>query len=286
MTNIDASHYRPNNDNIYIAPKPCQHRAEDYNEAGFDELLKMQRDHFWYRGRHRFLWQAVKHCTQGQQKLAAIDLGGGCGGWAKQLSEIQNGQFQEIALGDSSLKALKLAGPLMPQVQRYQIDLYDLQWQHRWDVIFLLDVIEHLDDDLSAMKQVYKALRPGGLVFVTTPAFQRFWSYNDDLSHHKRRYVRGDYQRLAQNSGFTLLKARYFMFFLSPALILSRLRTPKIKDMSPEDIQAHLAKTHAVPSTLVNETLALIFNAETPLGWYLPFPWGTSVLGVFQKPKN
>ncbi len=101
-----------------------------------------------------------------------------------------------------------------------------------------------------------------------------------------RRYSRGDFQRLAAACGFELRKSRYFMFFLSPLLALSRLRRPKIEQMTPAEIRNLLDRTHRVPSAPVNQALRIIFSAETPLGLRAPFPFGTSVLGVFQKPQR
>ena len=91
----------------------------------------------------------------------------------------------------------------------------NLGWEDRWDAAFLLDVIEHLLDDTDAVLEAAKALKPGGFLFITTPAFQKFWSYHDDLAQHKRRYVRRDFQALAEHTGLKLIDAWYFMFFKS-----------------------------------------------------------------------
>ena len=119
---------------------------------------------------------------------------------------------------------------------------------------------------------------------MTTPALQWFWSYNDDMAHHLRRYAKRDFARLAGTAGLRLRQARYFMFFLSPLLWLSRLRHPPLARMSKAEINAMAQRTHRVPAAPVNGLLRLVFSLETPLGLRLPFPWGTSILGVFQKP--
>ena len=99
--------------------------------------------------------------------------------------------FSELALADSSRVALMEAIDVVPaHTNRFQIDLMDLRWNKRWESIFLLDVIEHLPDDVGAMVQARDALMPDGLVFVTVPALDVFWSYNDELAHHQRRVVR------------------------------------------------------------------------------------------------
>jgi SAM-dependent methyltransferase len=188
-----------------------------------------------------------------------------------------------LALADSSETALRMAGDVLPEgVERYQIDLMNLGWHDKWDVAFLLDVIEHLPDDLEALRQARAALKPGGLLFVTTPALQQFWSYNDELAHHLRRYTRADFARLAERVGLRLCDARYFMFLLSPLYWLAR-RGKGIKGMTKEQKLALLHKTHRVPNAVLNLTLTAVFAAETPLGHRARFPWGTSVLGVFQK---
>ena len=90
-----------------------QHREDEYNSHGFELLLKMQRDHFWYRGRHRFLTYAVRRCLRGfgtsSTDCRAVDLGGGCGGWLHYLEQHARLPFAERALADSSRPALDLA---------------------------------------------------------------------------------------------------------------------------------------------------------------------------------
>jgi len=244
----------------------------------------MQDKHFWYRGRHRFLLAAIdRYLPQTQDRLAAIDLGGGVGGWVRYLSQKRQNRFTELALSDSSEVALTMAaGALPPDVARYQIDLLNLGWINRWDAAFLLDVIEHLPDDAAALTQAARALKPDGMLFVTTPAFQRFWSIHDDLAHHQRRYVRKDFELLAEKTGLKFIDARYFMFFLSPLYILTRSKA-RLDQFSEDKKKKVALKQYAVPVASINSALSLIFSAETPIGHRLRFPWGTSILGVFQK---
>jgi 2-polyprenyl-3-methyl-5-hydroxy-6-metoxy-1,4-benzoquinol methylase len=266
------------------------HCAEEYDEHGFDVLFRMQREHFWYRGRHRFLLAALETelatLDAPANTLNAIDLGAGCGGWIDYLLSRSVLRFAEVALADSSLSALEFAATVIgSQLPRFQVDLRDLGWKERWDIVFLLDVLEHVQDHRSVLQQIHRCLRPNGLLFLTAPALNFFWSYNDELARHQRRYSRRDMEALAHQCELTLTKVRYFMFFLSPLLYLSRRRGLKIGEMSRDQIREFLARTHRVPSKPVNVLLRLIFSMETPLGLWLPFPWGTSVLGIFQKPK-
>ena len=275
-------------DGVFRPATGVKHRDDEYDSTGFDTLRQMQERHFWYRGRHRFLWAGVRRTLGGGARCLtdrrAIDLGGGCGGWIKYLTDRRIGA-RELALADSSRVALDYAADLLAHsVRRYQIDLLKLQWRERWDVAFLLDVLEHIPDDRGALREIREALAPGGIVFITTPALQQFWTYNDELVHHVRRYSKSDYRRLARECGFALIDVRYFQFFLSPLLIASRIfRSPKLSMMTAAEQQALLARTHRIPAAAANNALASVFAAESPLGHWLPFPWGTSVLAAFQK---
>ena len=277
--------YTLDSNGIHRPTIPVTHRDEEYDQSGFDMLFQMQEKHFWYRGRHRFLLAAVDRYTRLQSALlSAVDLGGGVGGWIRYLADRRADRFQTLALADSSDTALTLAKNALPaSAQRYQIDLMNLAWENQWDCAFLLDVIEHLPDDTEAVRQAAKALKPGGYLFITTPALKQFWSYNDELASHLRRYNRDNYRDLAARAGLELCDARYFMFFLSPFYLLSRIK-PGIAKMSDEEKKALVLKQHAIPAGPINTPLSAIFSAETPAGHWMRFPWGTSILGVFRKP--
>lgn len=273
---------------IFIPRTRPSHRNDEYDEMGFEVLIRMQREHFWYRGRHKLLLNVLKkeiaqHFGQ-TEDFRAIDMGGGCGGWLEYIHTNSPGMFSELALGDSSMRALTLAEPVLGGfAKRYQVDLLNLAWAESWDVVFLLDVLEHIPDHEEVLQQIYRSMRPGGLLFVTTPALEFFWSYNDDVALHQRRYSRKDFQTLARQTNFELLRTNYFMFFLSPALLLSRIlfRPPKLA--TPEQLKAHLIQTHRIPSQPINGLLTKLFSFEAAMINSVNFPWGTSILAVFRR---
>jgi SAM-dependent methyltransferase len=281
-------------DGVYVPTGGVVHRDEEYDPRGFRLLCQMQERHFWYRGRHRFLLHAVRRQLarprwQGgpsARPLRAVDLGGGCGGWVDYLARRRPFPAAELALADSSPVALETAAEVLPSdVDRYQVDLLDLRWTDRWEMAFLLDVLEHVPRQEQALREIHRALTPGGLLFITTPALQCFWTWNDDLAHHVRRYAKSDFRKLARECGFRLLAARYFMFFLSPLLLASRLAAGT-RARTVEQSRVLMENMHRVPNPVVNSALGLVFSLEAPLGHLVPFPWGTSILAVFQKPTD
>jgi len=281
--------YELNENGVWLPPVPLSHRDADYDSGGFPTLLSMQERHFWYRGRHRFILHFARRIARTYRrdgrKPDAIDLGGGCGGWVSYLSNHARDDFHEIALADSSPTALSLAIDEIPSTsRRYQIDLLSLQWSDRWDVAFLLDVLEHIDEDETVLREIRRALRPGGYLIIATPALERFRTGVDDMSHHVRRYARGDFQQLARRAGMELIVARYFMFFLSPLVWLARRNAPDPAVMTPQDVRRYIDESGRIPAAPLNIALAAIFAAETPIGAWCPFPWGTSVLAVMRRP--
>ncbi|MCI0555567.1 MAG: class I SAM-dependent methyltransferase [Anaerolineae bacterium] len=273
---------------IFVPRRRPEHRNDEYDETGFEVLIKMQREHFWYRGRHKLLLNVLKkEISQhygNAHGLRAIDMGGGCGGWLEYIHTHNPGMFHELALGDSSIRALSLAEPVVGSfATRYQIDLLDLNWHEEWDVVFLLDVLEHIPAHEEVLRQVSKSMRPGGLLFVTTPALKFFWTYNDDVAQHQRRYSRQDFRILGKQTNLELLRTKYFMFFLSPALLLSRILFRPPKSATPEQLINHLRQTHSIPARPINSLLTKLFSIEAAMINFVNFPWGTSILSVFKR---
>ena len=254
-------------------------------------LLRMQREHFWYRGRHALLRRALRRelarAPVATGALSGIDMGGGCGGWLEYLHARDAGLFQELALADSSRRALSLAEPVVGSfAARYQVDLLDLPWHARWDVVFLLDVLEHVPDHVGVLRQVRESLRPGGLLVVTAPALRFFWTYNDEFAQHLRRYDRASLREAGQDAGLELVRSDYFMFLLSPALFLNRVLVRPPALATPGERLEYLAQTHAVPPRALNRLLSSVFSLEASLINRVRFPWGTSILAVFRRPPT
>ena len=111
-----------------------------------------------------------------------------------------------------------------------------------------------------------------------------FWTWNDEEAHHQRRYNKADFTKLALEAGFELLDVRYFMFFLSPLLLLTRLLTAPKREANFAERAELVKRMHAIPFGPLNAALAGVFRAETPLGHLINFPWGTSLLCVLRKP--
>ena len=92
-----------------------------------------------------------------------------------------------------------------------------------FDAITALDILEHLDDDAAAVRELARILRPGGLLVFTAPAYQWLWSEHDEALSHRRRYVAAELRRLLQEQGLEVVKVSYCIALLLGPIYLFRL---------------------------------------------------------------
>jgi SAM-dependent methyltransferase len=165
-----------------------------------------------------------------------------------------------------------------------------------YDVVLALDAFEHFDDDLAAMRETWRVLRPGGVLVATVPAFMSLWSPHDDAYHHKRRYRRAQFRERLQQAGFTVERVSYStMTLFVPVFLLRRWR--RLREGSSNGAaqdtpsapggheQVQVASDFAVPFPRPIELLAAaITSAEVALERHVNLPFGVSLLAVLRKP--
>ena len=87
----------------------------------------------------------------------------------------------------------------------------------------MLDVLEHIEEPLPALKRAREVMSPGGVLLITVPAFQALWTSHDDLNHHFVRYTRRDLARLVEEAGFAVAESRYFFHWMvGPKWVVGR----------------------------------------------------------------
>jgi SAM-dependent methyltransferase len=90
------------------------------------------------------------------------------------------------------------------------------------DAVVAFDVLEHIEDDVTAVAEVRRVLRPGGAFLVAVPVDMRLWSAHDEAVGHVRRYDRAGLLGLLADGGFRIEEVRSWMVLLRPAVALRR----------------------------------------------------------------
>ncbi len=110
-----------------------------------------------------------------------------------------------------------------------------------------LDVMEHIKDDKSFLKGVYRKMKRGSIFICTVPACNSLWSSEDDVAGHYRRYKKGEIKNKAEEFGFEVLFLSYFFGFLYFPVLIGRVWAEKLKVIKPceertEDEKKRIAK--------------------------------------------
>ena len=242
------------------------------DESLYRALARLEDHHWWFTARRRILARVVRHWVPIGSTV--LDVGCGTGGL---LSDLSN---DYVVRGiDSSVRALEAcrARGITEAVEGTAMD------SSTWgplpvDAVCLLDVIEHLDDDVATLRAARESLRPGGYVMTTVPAFQWLWSGHDTANHHRRRYSLGQLNQVHREAGLRRAYATYFNTLLFPAALAERLLS---KAARRNGASAGLR----APPNLLNFSLHTIFSMESlPIeSGRIRAPLGLSVLCVAQR---
>jgi len=126
------------------------------------------------------------------------------------------------------------------------------------DLVLLMDVLEHVDDDLGLLKSYVDKVPSGSRFLMTVPDFQFMWSGHDDFLEHKRRYTLSQFESLTKNAGLTVEKGAYYFGAVFPIAVASRLIPGGSSGSKP---RSQLKKHHP----LVNALLKTLCSLELPL---------------------
>ncbi|HUA73589.1 MAG TPA: class I SAM-dependent methyltransferase [Solirubrobacteraceae bacterium] len=227
--------------------------------------------HWWYRGRRTVLEGVIADL---RLPARARILDAGCGSGRNMVEFARHGAVTGVELSETSVCLARkrgagevVAGSVLEMP--FEPDSFDFAAS--------LDVIEHLEDDLGALRELRRVVAPGGALLVTVPAYQWLWSGHDEVNHHFRRYTRRSLQRVAEQAGWQQVRTTYFNSLLLPAAILLRV----LDRFSRKTTESSLDLW--VPPTPLNWLLERPLALEAAMiGHGGRIPAGLSLLAVFR----
>jgi SAM-dependent methyltransferase len=288
-SHVEASRVRPIHDGIEMATAAVRIRRHLDEEAkatrtsvdsagavmavdAIDAMALVERDHWWFRAKHRLVLDELR-----RERTAGVvvDVGAGTGGLLERLHagghRAVGMELDPVALAHARRDHPRLA---LGRALAEALPVRD----GGAAAVTALDVVEHLDDDVLALRELRRVVGPGGLVLVAVPAYQWAWSDHDVRLGHRRRYSRSQLTAAAEQADLTVLRCTHFHSWLAPIAWLVR-RTPVGRLMGGGS-----AEEASFGNRFINRALQLVTDVERTALASVDSPVGLSILLVARVP--
>jgi SAM-dependent methyltransferase len=246
---------------------------QQHTYAIMDEV---EGSHWWFVGRRKilesFLEPIVQSLKSKVQSVRILDVGCGTGANIEMLS--QYGDAEGVDVSDDALEFCRRKGL---KVQKGLAETLPYE-DESFDLTTALDVVEHLDDDVAGLKEMFRVTKSGGYSLIFVPAFMWLWGVQDDISHHRIRYTKKGIVDRLKNAGYKIERATYANWtFFTP--ILAGRTIMKLTGIKPES-------ENNITISALNGPLGKLFGAERFWLKHFNFPLGVSIVVVCQKPAR
>ncbi|HEX8638409.1 MAG TPA: class I SAM-dependent methyltransferase [Pyrinomonadaceae bacterium] len=236
-------------------------------------MNRAEDSHWWYVGRRAilesFLRDIVQNIKSESQNPKILDVGCGTGGNLEMLAKF--GAAEGVDVSDEALEFCKSKGLKAHKGLAEMLPFPN----ESFDVVTALDVVEHLDDDIAGLREMYRVLKIGGKTLIFVPAFMWLWGVQDDVSNHRIRYTKKQIVERLRQAGFEIERATYANWtFFAP--ILAGRTLMKITGIKPES-------ENNVNVSALNGIFGKIFGAEKLWLKNFDFPFGVSIVVVAKK---
>lgn len=233
----------------------------------YDRMAAHDSTHWWYRARRDVLAEVIRRKVTLPPIANILEIGCGTGHNLAMLSAF--GTVDAIEIDDHSRDiAAKRLGRVVGASPLPSLE--GVADQH-YDMVAILDVLEHVADDEAALRAIARCLRPGGHILLTVPQFPWMWSGHDVANHHHRRYTKATLRAVIAAAGLKLDLLQSFNSLLFPLAAADRL-VARITGREGSD--------DAPPPGPVNAVFEKIFGFERYLVGRVPMPPGVSLLAI------
>ena len=257
---------------------------QQHTYAIMDEV---EGSHWWFVGRRAILESFLKGIVNrlesrlqaanseagpakaGTPSLRILDVGCGTGANLEMLSQF--GEAEGVDVSDDALEFCRLKGLKAQKGLAETLPYAD----ETFDLTTALDVVEHLDDDIAGLKEMFRVTKSGGYSLIFVPAFMWLWGVQDDISNHRIRYTKKQIVERLEKAGYTIERATYANWtFFAP--ILGGRVFMKLTGIKPES-------ENNINVSALNGVFGKLFGAERFWLRNLNFPFGVSIVVVAKK---
>lgn len=236
------------------------------------EYRRLYERHWWWRAREAYILEELRRLRPAAGWSRILDVGCGDALFFDALS-----RFGAV---DGVEPDASLVSPDGPHRDRIHVGPFDTTYRpgHRYGLVVMLDVLEHMSEPLDALRHARLLLEPGGTLVVTVPAFLLLWTRHDALNRHFTRYTRRRLARLTGAAGLETASSRYFYHWLFPVKLAARLLEALLPPAAPAPPR--------MPAPWLNRLLYVLSRAEQRAFRAVPLPFGSSLIAVLRNPTN
>lgn len=178
--------------------------------VAYEKNFDFEENYWWFVGRREIVMNSIK--KWGGRFPRILDFGCGTGFTMTELSRL--GTVYGVDASPTALDFCKRRN----LTNVYLLDDDPSVLKEKFDLITMLDVLEHIDDDVKALESLREKLSAGGLLCITVPAYQFLWGEEDVISDHKRRYTRSSLIQAVRKAGLEVVWCGNFNFLLLPVI--------------------------------------------------------------------
>ncbi|GAA0735757.1 class I SAM-dependent methyltransferase [Sphingomonas japonica] len=233
----------------------------------YDRMAAHDSTHWWYRARRDILADYVAREAGLPEDARILEIGCGTGHNLPMLASF--GQVDAIEIDEAArdIASARLGKPVgtapLPELGGVARGAYDL--------VAVLDVVEHIADDVGALRAMGEVLKPGGKILITVPAHPWMWSAHDVVNHHQRRYTKASLDAAIRAAGLRHGGLRWFNSLLFPAAVAARM-VGRLTGKDDSD--------DSPPPKLLNAVFEKVFGLERHLVGRVPLPAGLSIIAL------
>lgn len=238
-------------------------------EHEYDAMYRLENSYWWYVARRALAVELLHDEIDGRDSVRILDVGCGTGANVDAFA-----QLAPTVGVDTSMDALHFC-------QRRGIrtvalsPVEDLPFAcGTFDVVTALDVLEHTDDDLHALREVRRVMKPESLILITVPAYGFLWSEHDEALKHRRRYTAHELRNKLVVSGFDVVRTSYFISTLFFPILALRIWQGLRKNSTHPKTSVQL-----LPEW-INASLVGLLGLERKLFQQMNLPFGVSIVAL------
>jgi 2-polyprenyl-3-methyl-5-hydroxy-6-metoxy-1,4-benzoquinol methylase len=203
-----------------------------------EDLERIEENDFWSKVKVKLILDLVEGSK-------VLDVGCGSGRLSKTLLD----KGCSVVAIDTDWKAVEIAKK--KGITAFVSDVNKWTTDEKFDCIILGDVLEHIEDDKSALRKIYAMLKPKGCILVNVPSYQFLFSKHDVALGHKRRYSDKELKTKLEASGFKIERFRHWNLLAFPIAVLIKISR---KDYPHEEVSNITALSVLLEKTLLSES--------------------------------